>query len=45
MPAFTYPAEPHLRRHGPQGYVDAASYRPWLRDDFAFRCVYCLFRE
>jgi hypothetical protein len=45
MTAFTYPDEPHLRRHGPQGYADAASYRPWLRDEFAFRCVYCLFRE
>jgi hypothetical protein len=43
--AFTYPSEPHLRRHGPQGYADAASYRPWLRDEFTFRCVYCLFRE
>jgi hypothetical protein len=36
MTAFTYPAEPHRRRHGPQGYADAASYRPWLRDEFAF---------
>jgi hypothetical protein len=45
MTAFTYPAEPHVRRHGPQGYADAASYRPWLRDEFAFRCVDCLFRE
>ncbi len=45
MTAFTYPAEPHRRRHGPQGYADPGSYRPWLRDEFAFRCVYCLFRE
>ena len=45
MTAFTYPAEPHVRRHGPQRYADAASYRPWLRDEFAFRCVYCLRRE
>jgi hypothetical protein len=45
MTAFTYPAEPHRRRHGPRGYADAASYRPCLRDEFAFRCVYCLFRE
>ena len=44
MTAFTYPTEPHLRRHGPHGYADAASYRPWLRDEFAFRCVYCLVR-
>jgi hypothetical protein len=45
MTPFTYPPEPHVRRHGPQGYADAASYRHWLRDEFAFRCVYCLFRE
>jgi hypothetical protein len=42
---FTYPAAPHVRRHGPQGYADHASYRPWLRDEFTFRCVYCLLRE
>lgn len=45
MSAFVYPAAPHTRRHGPQGYADADGYRPWLRDEFAFRCVYCLFRE
>lgn len=42
---FTYPARPHARRHGPTGYADYTSYRPWLRDEFAFRCVYCLRRE
>jgi hypothetical protein len=42
---FVYPASPHQRRHGPRGYADYASYRPWLRDEFAFRCVYCLVRE
>jgi hypothetical protein len=42
---FIYPAVPHVRRHGPQGYADYESYRPWLRDEFAFRCVYCLLRE
>ncbi len=45
MIPFTYPATPHVRRHGPQGYVDYSSYRPWLRDEFQFRCVYCLVRE
>jgi hypothetical protein len=45
MSAFRYPAAPHARRHGPQGYADAESYRPWLRDEFAFRCIYSLFRE
>ncbi|MEO6754028.1 MAG: HNH endonuclease signature motif containing protein [Chthoniobacteraceae bacterium] len=42
---FDYPTEPHKRRHGPRGYRDYADYRPWLRDDFTFRCVYCLTRE
>ncbi len=45
MTAFRYPFQPHVRRHGPRGYADVESYRPWLRDEFAFRCVYCLFRE
>lgn len=43
--AFRYPNVPLGRRHGPDGYADYGSYRPWLRDDFAFRCVYCLVRE
>jgi hypothetical protein len=42
---FDYPLAPHVRRHGPVGYADYASYRPWLRDEFSFRCVYCLLRE
>jgi hypothetical protein len=42
---FVYPPAAHQRRHGPQGYADYASYRPWLRDEFCFRCVYCLVRE
>src|SRR5438132_14281404 len=45
MTAFTYPAQPHIRRHGPRGYAGIESYRPWLRDEFAFQCVYCLLRE
>jgi hypothetical protein len=45
MSPFIYPAAPHTRRHGPQGYADYASYRPWLRDEFSFRCVFCLNRE
>jgi hypothetical protein len=42
---FTYPDGPHERRHGPQGYANYENYRSWLRDEFAFRCVYCLTRE
>ena len=46
MPAaFDYPGEAHVCRHGPHGYADSQSYHPWLRDEFAFRCVYCLSRE
>ena len=45
MNPFRYPEQPHVRRHGPQGYVTLESYRPWLRDEFTFRCVYCLLRE
>lgn len=42
---FNYPESPHARRHGPQGYATYDSFRPWLRDEFCFRCVYCLLRE
>jgi hypothetical protein len=43
--AFEYPAAPHVRRHGPRGYASYKSYRQWLRDEFSFRCVFCLARE
>jgi hypothetical protein len=43
--AFVYPPEARDRKHGPEGYTDVQSFRPWLRDDFSFRCVYCLKRE
>jgi hypothetical protein len=42
---FRYPAESHQRRHAPAGYRKYNSCRPWLRDEFAFRCVFCLIRE
>lgn len=41
---FAYP-DSHDRCHGPAGYADYRSFKPWLRDEFAFRCVYCLCRE
>ena len=44
LAAFDYPL-PVERRHGPLGYVDYTSFKPWLRDEFAFRCLYCLTRE
>jgi len=45
MKPFNYPDSSHVRRHGPGGYAGYESYRPWLRDEFTFRCVYCLKRE
>lgn len=43
--AFEYPASPHEWKHGPRGYADYSPFRPWLRDEFQFRCVFCLRRE
>jgi hypothetical protein len=42
---FAYPTGIHVRRHGPAGWRDYSRYRSWLRDEFCFRCVYCLNRE
>lgn len=45
MMPFKYSSTCLERNHGPSGYSGYASYRDWLRDDFLFRCVYCLHRE
>lgn len=42
---FDYPEPRKERRHGPAGYNSYQRYRPWLRDEFTFRCIYCLKRE
>jgi len=42
---FVYADRPHVRKHGPAGYTEFPTYKPWLRDEFHFRCVYCLERE
>lgn len=34
-----------MRKHLPSGYTDYRKYKPWLRDEFVFRCVFCLERE
>lgn len=41
---FIYPNQ-YQRKHGPNGYTDYSSFKDWLRDEFSFRCIYCLFRE
>lgn len=43
--AYDYPLQPHVRRHGPYGYSTYEPYRDWLRDEFSYRCVFCLQRE
>lgn len=45
MEPFQYPSRRHHRRHGPRGYRAASEFLPWLRDEFSFRCVFCLERE
>lgn len=42
---YSYPQFPHDREHAPAGYADHTGYKPWLRDEFEFRCAYCLQRE
>jgi hypothetical protein len=42
---YVYPRAPHERIHGPGGYTDYSSFKDWLRDEFEFRCIYCLTRE
>jgi hypothetical protein len=42
---FQYPTRAVQRRHGPRGYLGVRLYKVWLRDEFCFRCVYCLCRE
>ena len=42
---FAYPKTRHILRHGPRGYTICRQFKPWLRDDFGFRCIYCLRRE
>ncbi len=41
---LAFPDEPYARRHAPK-YTTYESYKPWLRDEFQFRCVYCMERE
>ena len=46
LPApFVYSQKSHERKHAPAGYEAYQDFKPWLRDEFTFRCVYCLERE
>lgn len=42
---FAYPISGHKRRHRPPQFSRYQQYKPWLRDEFVFTCVYCLSRE
>lgn len=42
---LAYPTSAHVRKHSPVGYTNYRQFKPWLRDEFTFRCVYCLERE
>ena len=41
---YEFPASAYVRRHGPTG-LPYSKYKDWVRDEFQFRCVYCLHRE
>ena len=43
-PPLALPTVPYVRRHGPFG-LTYDKYKDWLRDEFQFRCVYCMHRE
>lgn len=43
---FEYPTELHTRRHSPSTDLKKNSdFKPFLRDEFVFSCVYCLARD
>jgi hypothetical protein len=42
---FIYPRKTHSRRHKPPVFSEHGRYKEYLRDEFVFRCVYCLVRE
>jgi hypothetical protein len=38
---FSYPKVRHVRTQTPPFYPDYRQYKPWLRIEFSFACVYC----
>ena len=45
MNPYIYSDQPHDRKHQPLGYSSNRGVKPWLWDEFSFRCGYCLHRE
>ena len=45
MNPFRYCRRVKPRKHDPRGYAEFRQYKAWLRDEFLFRCIYCLRRE
>jgi len=45
LEVFTPPSALGMRLHGPRGYRDDEHFKPWLRDEFTYRCLYCGCRE
>ena len=45
--AFRYAAKSRPRKHGPRGYANYQSYKPWLRDEFCCRnqCQICRYYD
>jgi len=44
-PNIQYSNSVFSRKHSPNGYESYKSFKPWIRDEFWFRCLYCLARE
>ena len=45
VPNCCYSEQLFARKHAPAGYDSYKSFKQWIRDEFWFRCIYCLSRE
>lgn len=45
VPNCSYADQLFVRKHSPDGYESYKSFKHWIRDEFWFRCIYCLSRE
>ena len=41
IPPFWYPTKKHQRTETPPVYANYRNYKPYLKDEFSGRCVYC----